>query len=417
MNVVVVNDHLYPDGGADMVALSSADALSRLGVDVSLFVSDRQHTDDTAARPYAVVCTGQMDLARDPYRLRAAAQGLWNPLAAEGLRKLLSGLDPAATIVHVHSWTKALSSSVFRAASEAGFQVVCTLHDYFSVCPNGMLFNAQSRQNCQLRPMSVACVASHCDARSYTHKLYRVVRHAVQQHIGQLPGHVDQFVTVSGFSERVNAQHLPTDSRYTKVRNPVDVGTRPLPADPGASRSFVMVARMFALKGWELFLEACDRAGVQALAVGDGPDRAALERAYPRARFLGQLGREGVTAAMRSARALVMPTLGYETQGLVIFEAAAQGVPAIVSDACGGAENVAPECSGLLFQAGNVDALTAAIRRLADDTDLARRLGLAASQRFWADPPTPMAHARELLAVYTQVLARAAVHPRGDERC
>lgn len=417
MNVVVVNDHLYPDGGADIVALSSADALARLGVDVTLFVSDRRRADDVAQRPYAVVCTGQMDLAGDPNRLRAAAQGLWNPRAAEGLRKLLKGLDPAATIVHVHSWTKSLSSSVFRAASEAGFQVVCTLHDYFSVCPNGTFFNAQSRKNCQLRPMSIACIASHCDARSYTHKLYRVARHAVQQHFGQLPAHVDQFLTISGFSERVDAQFLPIDSRYTRVRNPADVGEQPLPADPGASRSFVMVARMFAPKGWELFFEACDRAGVQAVAVGDGPDRAALEQAYPRAKFLGQLGREGVTAAMRSARALVMPSLWYETQGLVIAEAAAQGVPSIVAATCGGAENVDPECTGLLFQTGSIDELTAAIRRLADDAVLARRLGHAAAQRFWADPPTPIAHARELLAVYSQVLARASAAAAVDSRC
>ena len=417
MHVVVVNDHLYPDGGADIVALTSAEALTRLGVKVTFFAGDRQRADDGLLRPYAVSCTGQMDLANDPNRLRVAAQGLWNPRAANSLRKLLSGFDPATTIVHVHSWTKSLSSSVFRAASEAGFQVVCTLHDYFSVCPNGMLFNAQKAQLCEFRPLSLACIASHCDARSYTHKLYRVARHSVQQHIGRLPNHVDQFITISDLSEAVNRRFLPGDSHYAKVRNPIDIGAQPPPADPAASRNFVMVARMFAPKGWELFLQACERAGVQAVAVGDGPDRAALEQAHPRAKFLGQLGREGVIAAMRSARALVMPSLWYETQGLVICEAAAQGVPAIVVDTCGGAENLQAETSGLLFRSGSVDELAAAIRRLADDDDLARRLGLAAAQNFWFDPPTPMTHARDLLVVYSQVLARVAAVPQGSEQC
>jgi glycosyltransferase involved in cell wall biosynthesis len=408
MNVVIVNDHLHPDGGADMVALSSAAALAAAQANVIFFAGDRRPSDD-ATRSYEVICTGQMDLANDPDRLRAAAQGLWNPVAARQLQVLLKRLDPADTIVHVHSWTKALSSSVFRAAKRAGFRTACTLHDYFSVCPNGTLFNNQTRQLCELRPMSVACVASHCDARSYRDKLYRVGRFAVQQHIGCLPTNVDQFISISHFSENICAQHLPIDSRFAKVRNPIDMGERQPPADPAASKDFVMVARMFAPKGWELFLEACERAGVQAVAVGDGPDRPALERRFPRARYLGQIDRPGVARAMRSSRALVLPSLWHETQGMVIAEAASHGIPAIVSDTCGGAEGIDAGHSGLLFPIGNLDELTAAIRRIANDDVFARRLGGAAAERYWSDPPTPAVHANELLALYRQMLQRTGL--------
>ena len=406
--MVIVNDHLYPDGGADMVALASADALAQLGVNVTYFAADSLRPGDVTQRPYAVARTGQLDLATDPNRLRAATQGVWNSRAAHELRTLLGGFDPTRTVVHVHSWTKALSSSVFRAAGKAGFPVLCTLHDYFSVCPNGLLFNSQTSSNCLLRPMSVACVATHCDPRAYAHKLYRVARQSVQQRFGGLPGHVDEFVTISGFSERMAAQHLPIDSHFSRVRNPIDVFERPEPADPGASSTFVMVARMFAPKGWSMFLEACKLAGVNALAVGDGPDRAALEQRFRSARFVGQIDRQSVTAAVRASRALVMPSLWHETQGLVIAEAAAQGIPAIVADACGGAETVEHGVTGLLFRQGNVDSLADALRRLAGDASLARRMGLEAAQRFWADAPTPATHARELLAVYDRVLARRA---------
>lgn len=405
MKIVIVNDHLYPDGGADLVALAGADALARSGADVSFFTADAKRPDDASERPYALVSTGQMDLGSDPNRLRSALQGLWNPAAARGLAALLRDCDPANTVVHVHSWTKALSSSVFRAAAQAEVALLCTLHDYFAVCPNGTLFNAQSRSHCLLRPMSPACIASHCDTRAYSHKLYRVARHAVQQRFSGLPARVDRFVTISGFSERLSAQYLPTDAQYVRVRNPVEVGERQAPADPGASPAFLMIARMFQPKGWELFLDACECAGVQAVAVGSGPERAVLERRYPHTRFLGQLDRDGVRQALRAARALVMPSLWYETQGLVIAEAAALGVPAIVSDTCGGAESVLHERSGLLFRQGQVEALAAALRRLADDVELARRLGRAAAERFWSDAPTPQAHARELLSVYRELLA------------
>jgi glycosyltransferase involved in cell wall biosynthesis len=414
LKVIIANDHLYPDGGADVVALSSAEGLAQLGVDVTFFAADLRKSDDFALRPYRVVCTGQQDLAGDPNRLRAARQGLWNSVATSHLQRLLLDFEPSSTIIHVHSWTKALSSGVFRACWRAGFKVVCTLHDYFSVCPNGTLFNSQTRQICALTPMSVACIAAHCDPRAYAHKLYRVARHVIQEHISGLARNVDQFITVSAFSERVLAQHLPLDCRFVKVRNPIDVGERATPADPAASNSFVMVGRMFPPKGWDMFLSACERAGVQAIAVGDGIDRESLQRRYASARFVGHLDRQGVVEAVRSARALILPSMWYETQGLVIDEAAAQGVPSIVADGCGGAENIDPDRSGMLFEQGNIDALVAKIRLLAENPALARRMGRAAWELFWSDPPTPAAHARALVSVYEQVLAGGAAQLRSS---
>jgi glycosyltransferase involved in cell wall biosynthesis len=62
------------------------------------------------------------------------------------------------------------------------------------------------------------------------------------------------------------------------------------------------------------------------LVVGDGPQRASLERSYPRARFVG--AREGTDLARHYAASdvLVFPSLT-DTFGLVMLEALASGVP------------------------------------------------------------------------------------------
>ena len=408
MKAIIVNDHLYADGGADVAALSSASALARAGVEVTLFVADRPRADDARTYPFRVVSTDQDDLARG-HPLSAAWQGLWNRKAAADLRALLSSCRTDDTVVHVHSWTKALSSSVFTVAPALGFAQACTLHEYFSVCPTGMLFDSQRDRICQLKPMSTSCLMTHCDARRYTHKLYRAARHAVQERHGRLPDHVDRFITISQLSQQVLARHLPLDTAFSRVRNPIDVADRPPPANVAAQQDFVMIARMFAPKGWRLFLDACERARVRAQCVGDGPDRAALQARYPAAHFTGQLDRAGVVDALRSARALVLPSRWYETQGLVIAEAAAQGVPAIVSDVCGGAEAIEHGANGLTFANGDVDALASHLRCVADDDAEVARMGREAAARFWADPPTPPRHAAELMAVYGDMLARRQV--------
>ena len=62
-----------------------------------------------------------------------------------GMRALLDTLDPTDTVVHLHSWTKALSTSVVRAVRAGGFRLVTTLHDFLTVCPTGTLVQLRHR--------------------------------------------------------------------------------------------------------------------------------------------------------------------------------------------------------------------------------------------------------------------------------
>lgn len=405
MNVIVLNDHLNPDGGADVVALLSAEALAAAGAAVTLFVGDRHRDDDTRQFASRLVCTGQNDLLRSPRRAQVALQGLWNGAAARLLGEELRRHDPRDTVVHLHSWTKSLSASVVRRVLGAGFPLVLTLHDYFTACPNGTFWDYQRRQVCDRKPMSLDCMSTHCDARRYAHKVYRVVRQGVQQVAGLMPHGIREFIVVSRFSQRILAPYLPAGAHVQLVHNPIDVPPGP-PADPAAHAAFVVVARLFAPKGQALFLEACERAGVQGVCVGEGPDLAALLARFPRARFTGQLDRAGVTAQMRAARSLVMPSHWPETQGLVVSEAAALGIPAIVADHCAGADAVQHGVTGLHVRSGDVADLAQALRTMADQPDLARRLGRAAYEHHWAAPPTNAAHAQALLNAYQQILCR-----------
>lgn len=405
LRVIVANDHLYADGGADVVALGSAEALEAAGVPVTLFVADALRADDQQSRQARLVATGQADLLGNRWRARAAVQGLWNLPAARSFEQLLAQHDPADTVVHLHSWTKSLSASVLRTALGAGFAVVCTLHEYFSICPNGGLFDFQRGQICRIEPMSARCVLTHCDARRYAHKLYRVARQVVQRHAGRMPVGIQAFIVVSRFSERLLAPHLPPGARVYFVRNPIDASRQP-PADVQRREGFVAVARLSVHKGQELFLRACAAAGVPATCVGDGEDRAALQQRFPAARFTGQLPPPAVARTMRSARALVLPSLFYETQGLVVDEAAALGVPAIVPDECAASDSVIDGQTGLVFRSGDQDSLVQALRRLHDDPAFAALLGRQAYERFWRQPPTPAAHAAALIDVYLRELHR-----------
>ena len=102
---------------------------------------------------------------------------------------------------------------------------------------------------------------------------------------------------------------------------------------------------------------------------------------------------------------VVLPSRWYETQGLVVLEAAARGVPAIVPDQCAASDFVDDGITGLVFRTGDLVDLEHKLRQLTDPA-LAARLGGAAYEKYWQAPATMASHTERLVAVYESMLAR-----------
>lgn len=119
----------------------------------------------------------------------------------------------------------------------------------------------------------------------------------------------------------------------------------PAEREPGPPR-LVWLGRMSPEKRLLPFLEALAIAGVRVdveVIGGGGQARAArrlVARRSPLARvvFSGRLPYAETLRRIRAADAVVQTSIGFETQGMTVFEAAALGTPAIVSDPDIGAE-------------------------------------------------------------------------------
>lgn len=405
MNVVIVNDFAYVDGGASQIALGSAKGLARRGHCVTLFTGVGPVDEElSGVDGIKVICLQQHDIVNDPIRVRAMINGLWNGKAAVEFERHISNLNRTDTVVHVHTWTKALSSSVIRGALDQGFAVVLTLHDYFSVCPTGGFFIHPTRQLCQLRPMSAACVSTNCDSRSYGHKLWRVGRQWIQSRAGHLPSHIKNVVSISALSERVIAPYLADDVRIHRVGNFIDLEREPA-VNAGSNEMFSFAGRLAPEKGPELLAECGASLSFPLQFIGDGPLKEKLVSQLPHAVFTGWVTQREVSAALRKSRALVLPSLWYETQGLVVSEAAAIGVPAIVPSTSAACEWVEDGVTGLIFKGGDATDLGRKIAYLRDKPEAATTMGLSAYERYWSSSMTAVRHCKQLETVYRQILA------------
>jgi glycosyltransferase involved in cell wall biosynthesis len=403
LTIVVVNDFAHVNGGAGQVAIASASELARRGHTVILFSAVSPVDPVLAQSGVRVVCTQQGEIVVNPNRTLAAVQGIWNYRAARQMSELLRTLAPRNTVVHIHGWTKALSSSIVPVVLAHGAGVVVTIHDYFLACPNGGFFNYVSEEICHLRPLSAACVATNCDSRSYPQKLWRVTRQLAQISFGHLPSGISHFITISDLSRSIIEPFLPGCAQLHSISNPIDVDAKH-PVDAGRNLMLIYVGRLVKEKGPLLLGEAAHRKGFNLTFVGEGYLRNQIEELYPQFPITGWIPREEVLNHFELSRALVFPSLWYENQPLVVLEAAARGIPAVVADTSAARDSVIDGETGLWFRGGDVDDLSRKLQKLEND-EFVSRLGRAAYDRFWTSPPTLLSHGDQLEACYAQVLA------------
>ena len=407
IDIVILNDHASLTGGSAAVALASAKGLAARSHHVTLLTCVGPVAPELRSAPnLEVICLEQQEIAKETNRMRAFTMGLRNPRAVAAVRSLLRDKPRGRTIVHVHSWTKAFSPFALSAVCEMGFPLVVTLHDFFITCPSGGFFVHPASELCQRVPLSMACLRCNCDRRNYGHKLWRSVRTAIQNRILKIPNRVAHFVGVSEFSLKVLRPYLPASVPVTMVRNPlecVDSG----PAAVANNLNFMFVGRFEEEKGVRLFAEAVRATGLPAVFVGDGSLGPELKRLGPAADFTGWLASDAIRARLAGARVLVFPPLWYETLGLVVVEAAAAGVPAIVADRCAATDVVQDGVNGLYFRHGAGSSLAEKMILLANDGALAGRLGKSAYDGYWADPWTVDRHVGQLLGVYRELTGAA----------
>ena len=348
-NVVVINDFDYIQGGASKVAIQTANLLVEQNENLKVYFFSAVHDDSTTLDKRVInICTNQKEALKNKNHISGFINGIYNFKAKNELKNLLRSLDKEETIIHIHGWTKALSSSVFDISFKLHFKVILTLHDYFTACPNGGYFNYKKNEICHLKPLSYKCIKCNCDSRNYIFKIYRVLRQFVQNKIVRLNDRLTDVISISEFSEKILQKTLNSDIKIHRVYNPIDLDLNVKHVDYRNNDYFLYVGRVTKEKGVDIFCKAVTDTNKKGVVVGDGSELPKLKKQFNNIQFVGWKNADEVKQYMKKAKALVIPSRWYEGAPLTPLEALQYGIPIITSD-CNASVDYINDMNGIIF--------------------------------------------------------------------
>ncbi len=230
---------------------------------------------------------------------------------------------------------------------------------------------------------------------------------------GFLTQRIDHRIAVSE-QARISAQRW-TPGEYEVIPNGVLI---PDEAEPGGrEHAIVFAGRHEPRKGLHVLLRAWPeiRRRTGATLRICGADPLAVRLLLTRIRvpddgieILGFLPQDELTDLLRSSKALVAPSIGGESFGMVLTRAFACALPVVASDITGYRDVMTPETSVAVPPGDQAALATAVVDLLADEP---RRLRMAAHARALAQERYAWPDiARRLIAIYESLVER------GDER-
>jgi len=205
------------------------------------------------------------------------------------------------------------------------------------------------------------------------------------------------------------------DEKLFVVKNVIEPGANPTPPanTPSELPSLLFISRLIPAKGLLDVVRACallrDQShDVNLVCVGDGPARGEAEREVDRLNlrdrvsFLGHISEEQTAEYYASCSALVFPTYHFEGFPIVIFKAAAAGMPIITTRIRAAADYLKEPDNCLWVEPRRPDLLANRVLELLNQPELCRTM--ARNNRALAQCFAAHSVALEYLSVYNQII-------------
>ena len=369
-------------------------ALAKRGIHNTVILDTDAFTQLSGRKPDAPPPEENVEVVQlsstNPRLSLLAVQQLGRPVAhASRLRELLG--DGKFDIVHFHNVSLIGGPVVWSYGDALKLDFA---HEHWLVCPSHVLWR-HGRELCTGREC-LRCQLNHRRPPQLWRATSLLERHGRA---------VDAFVAMSEFSRAKHREFgFPFEMEVLPYFLPPATASAP-PPRPQAKPFFLFVGRLERIKGLDDVIPLLrELPGADLLIAGAGEHETALRelaRGIDNVRFLGRVSNEELRALYAHCEALVVPSICFETFGIILIEAFQAGAPVIARRLGPFPEIVESAGAGELFT--TQDELRTALSRFLKDSSHRERLGANGRRAFeerWSE--------RAVLPRYFELVAHTA---------
>ncbi|MBI3796936.1 MAG: glycosyltransferase [Deltaproteobacteria bacterium] len=270
------------------------------------------------------------------------------------------------------------SPSLVRLAAQQGYPTILSLHDYYYLCHRVQLLTA-SGSLCDGPAEGERCIACLSDLHAGDDARQRF------SFMGEVLASPRLILSPSAFLRDRYLQHYPSlAGRVRVLPHGVRIVGKGERTNARSPLRFLYLGALLPYKGVHLLFQALrdlPPGTAEVVICGHTPQGAEAydERLRQEAeglpvRFWGPYGPAELPQVLSQGDIVVVPSVWEEPFALVVREAFGAGLPVLASRLGALPEAIQDEVNGLLFPAGNVEALRVAMQRCATEPELLSRL-------------------------------------------
>lgn len=405
MKVLAANKFHFIMGGAERYFFDLARIMESKGHMVAPFAMQHER-NSPCEHSDLFVSNVSFDGAASVWgKLVTACRVLYSVEARRKIEALADRIRP--DVAHLHNIAHQLSPSIIYGLKAKGVPVVQTLHDHKLICPNYQMFvHGEVCERCRRWRYLNACI-HRCMHGSLGWSALVCLEAYVHKILGSYARHVDLFIAPSVSLMRRMIAHGVDPGKIVHLPYSIVLDDyRPCFESDGYGICF---GRLSPGKGLETLVAAAAKArDVSIKIVGDGPLAPLLSETAERGRlanveFTGYRGGAELRALISRAAFVIVASECYENSPLAVYEAMALGKATVGSRIGGIPELVEDGETGVLFEPGDPDGLSARLRELAGDGQRALTMGRAGRSRLETEFG-PERHYERIMSIYERVV-------------
>lgn len=374
MKVLMINKFLHPNGGSETYIFKLGEYLQNQGHEVQYFGMEHEGRcvgNRVNAYTSDMDFHGGSKLAKLTYPIKT----IYSAEARKKIRQVLDDFQP--DVCHLNNFNYQLTPSIIleikKWEKQSGHKckIVFTAHDYQLVCPNHMLNNPNTHENCEkcLGGHFLNCTKGKCIHGSTAKSVIGTAEAFFWKWKGVYK-HIDTIICCSVFMKSKMDTNPLFAGKTVALHNFIDK----VEWKDVQKKDYVLYFGRFSEeKGIGTLLKVCkELPDIPFVFAGTGP----LEETVNGIANIQNVGFQkgkALEKLIREARFSVLPSEVFENCPFSVMESQMYGTPVLGANIGGIPELIQAGETGELFGSGNAEELKAQIQKLWDNSSLTAR--------------------------------------------